>query len=511
MAATPDTPSVHYPWYKKEDTDAFFALFQNNIANFVIIAITMLGMGFPASIVFGQVLPGAAVAVMVGNFYYAWSAARLARREQRTDVTALSYGISTPVMFVFLFGVLLPAMQLTGDAELAWKVAVAACFISGAIEASISLIGRWVQHHLPRAAMLGAVAGVALTFIAGEMLFKTLEIPVIGLLVLAIIIVGLIGRVTMPFRIPTSLFAIVIGTALAYLIGATEEGQFSDAFTHLGFYPLLPTLAWFEGLGLLFTGMLAVLTVVLPITLYNAIETMNNVEAMEAAGDKYDVRECQAVDGAGTMIGALFGGVFPTTVYIATVGAKWMGAGRGYSILNGAVYAVATMFGLIAALAAIIPVSVVAPILVFVGMSMIATAFQSNDTRYYPAVALAMLPYFANYVMTRFNRGAGEVVSDISPAIVSLGQGAMFTAILIGAMTVSVIDHQFRRAAVFAGVAAGFSFIGLMHAPELAFYAAGDYMLGYLVMGALFLYFAWQQERLAAPRPVAGTPPSSTD
>ncbi|WP_027960885.1 uracil permease [Halomonas halodenitrificans] len=498
MAAPSGHSPVHYPWYKKEDTDAFFALFQNNIANFVIIAITMLGMGFPASIVFGQVLPGAAVAVMAGNFYYAWSAARLARRENRVDVTALSYGISTPVMFVFLFGVLLPAKQLTGDAQLAWKVAVAACFISGAIEAAISLIGRWVQHHLPRAAMLGAVAGVALTFIAGEMLFKTLEMPVIGLLVLAIIIVGLVARVAMPFRLPTSLFAILVGTAMAYLIGDAGGERFSDAFTHLGFYPLLPNLAWFEGLGLLFTGMLAVLTVVLPITLYNAIETMNNVEAMEAAGDKYDVRECQAVDGVGTMIGALFGGVFPTTVYIATVGAKWMGAGRGYSILNGVVYAVATMFGLIAALAAIIPVSVVAPILVFVGMSMIATAFQSNDTRYYPAVALAMLPYFANYVMTRFNRAAEETVTGISAGVVPLGQGAMFTAILLGAMTVAVIDHHFRRAATFAAVAAGFSFVGLMHAPKLAINAAGDYTLGYLVMGVLFLYFAWQEQRQSA-------------
>ncbi|NYS61288.1 NCS2 family permease [Vreelandella salicampi] len=485
--------STHYPWYKKEDTDAFFALFQNNIANFVIIAITMLGMGFPASIVYGQVLPGAAVAVMVGNFYYAWSAARLARKEQRTDVTALSYGISTPVMFVFLFGVLLPAKQLTGDAALAWKIAVAACFISGAIEAAISIIGRWVQYHLPRAAMLGAVAGVALTFIAGEMLFKTLEMPIIGLVVLAIIIVGLIARVSMPFRLPTSLFAIVVGTLMAYLIGDADGARFSDAFSHLGFYPLLPNLAWFEGLGLLFTSMLAVLTVVLPITLYNAIETMNNVEAMEAAGDKYDVRECQAVDGVGTMIGALFGGVFPTTVYIATVGAKWMGAGRGYSLLNGAVYAIATMFGLIAALAAIIPVSVVAPILVFVGISMIATAFQTNDTRYYPAVALAMLPYFANYVMTRFNRGAEEVVSDISNAIVIMGQGAMFMAIFLGAMTVSVIDHQFRRAAAFALIAAGFSWLGLMHAPKLALNAAPDFVVGYLAMAVLFAYFAFQQ------------------
>ncbi|NLC21860.1 MAG: NCS2 family permease, partial [Halomonadaceae bacterium] len=143
MATTP----VHYPWYKKEDTDAFFALFQNNIANFVIIAISMLSMGFPASIVFGQVLPGAAVAVMAGNFYYAWSAARLARKENRADVTALSYGISTPVMFVFLFGVLLPIKQMTGDAEMAWKVSVAACFISGAISAAVSLIGRWAQYH----------------------------------------------------------------------------------------------------------------------------------------------------------------------------------------------------------------------------------------------------------------------------------------------------------------------------------------------------------------------------
>lgn len=485
--------STRYPWYKKEDTDAFFALFQNNIANFIVIAITMLGMGFPASIVYGQVLPGAAIAVMVGNFYYAWSAARLARKENRTDVTALSYGISTPVMFVFLFGVLLPAKQLTGDTELAWKVAVAACFISGAIEAAISIIGRWVQYHLPRAAMLGAVAGVALTFIAGEMLFKTLEVPVIGLLVLAIIIVGLVARVSMPFKLPTSLFAIVVGTAMAYLIGDAGSERFSDAFTHLGFYSLLPNMAWFEGLGLLFSGMLAVLTVVLPITLYNAIETMNNVEAMEAAGDKYDVRECQAVDGVGTMVGALFGGVFPTTVYIATVGAKWMGAGRGYSLLNGAVYALATMTGLIAALAAIIPVSVVAPILVFVGMSMIATAFQANDTRYYPAVALAMLPYFANYIMTRFNRGAGEVVSDISSAIVVMGQGAMFMAILLGAMTVSVIDHQFRRAAVFAAIASGFSFVGLMHAPKLAFNAAPDFMLGYLAMALLFMYFSFQE------------------
>lgn len=50
-----------YPWFIKEDINAFFALFQNNLANFVVIAITMLAMGYPARIVFGMVIPGASI------------------------------------------------------------------------------------------------------------------------------------------------------------------------------------------------------------------------------------------------------------------------------------------------------------------------------------------------------------------------------------------------------------------------------------------------------------------
>lgn len=73
----------------------------------------------------------------------------------------------------------------------------------------------------------------------------------------------------------------------------------------------------------------------------------------------------------------------------------------------------------------------------------------------------------------------------------------MFMAIFLGAMTVSVIDHQFRRAAAFAVMAAGFSFVGLMHAPELAFNAAPDFVMGYLAMAVLFIYFEWQRHREA--------------
>ncbi|WP_134704023.1 NCS2 family permease [Ammoniphilus sp. YIM 78166] len=485
-----------YPWYKKEDTDAFFALFQNNLANFVVIAVTMLGMGFPAGIVFGKVIPGAAVAVLVGNLYYAHLANRLAHREKRTDVTALSYGISTPVMFIFLFGVLLPAKTLTGDPEMAWKIALAACFLSGLIEALVSFSGNWIRDHLPRAAMLGALAGVAITFIAGEMLFKTFELPVVGLLVLAIIILGIVGKIAMPFRIPASLFAIVIGTALAYVLGQASPEKVTEGLSHIGFYPILPSLDFFDGFTYLFGAMIGLFAVLLPITIYNAIETMNNVEAVAVTGDRYDVKECQAVDGVGTMLGAVFGGPFPTTVYIASIGSKWMGAGRGYSILNGIVYLLAAMFGLVAAMSAIIPVAVVAPILVFVGVSMVSTAFQSNETKYFPAVAIAMLPYVSNYLMTRFNGKAGDVVEGISTGIVPLGQGAMFTGIILGAITVFIIDRNFKNAAVFSLVGAVLSYIGLMHAPSLAIGAASDFALGYVIMGLFFVFymFAYKQE-----------------
>ncbi|MFA9556049.1 NCS2 family permease [Evansella sp. AB-rgal1] len=485
--------TVHYPWFKKEDTDAFFALFQNNLANFVIITVTMLGLGFPASIVFGKVIPGAAVAVIFGNLYYAWMANRLAKKENRANVTALSYGISTPVMFIFLFGVLVPANVFTEDPELAWRIALAAAFISGLIEVLASFTGKWIQRNLPRAAMLGALAGVALAFIAGEMLFKTLEMPIVGLFVLAVILVGIVGKISLPFKIPASLFAIVIGTILAFGLGYADVAAIGEGFSNLGFYPLLPSLAVFEGFTYLFGAMIALLAVILPITIYNAVETMNNVEAMSAEGDSYDVRECQAVDGVGTMLGAVFGGMFPTTVYIASVGSKYMGAGRGYSILNAVVFFFAAMFGVIAALSAIIPVAVVAPILVYVGTSMVASAFSTNDKKYYIAVAIAMLPYFANYLMTRFNGNNPEMIANLSSGIVPLGQGAMFTAILLGAITVFIIDQQFHKAAIFSLVAAFLSFVGLMHAPSLQFGAATEYAIGYTLI-ALFFGAYWLKD-----------------
>lgn len=484
-----------YPWFVKEDIDGFFALFQNNLANFVVIAISLIGMGYPAHLVYGKIIPGAAISVLFGNFYYAHMAKKLSEKENRSDVTALSYGISTPVMFIYLFGIMAPALALTNNPELAWKIGMAATFLGGLVETLGSLIGNFVRKHLPRAAMLGALSGVAFSVIGGQMFFHTFESPVIGMVSMVIILIGFIGKKAMPFKIPTSLFAIIIGTVLAYALRETTVSHLTAGFSSVGFYPPLPTLGMLDGFGHLFGPLISLLAVIIPISVYNFIETLNNVEAMSSAGDDYNVSEVQLADGLGTIVGSLFGGTFPTTIYMSSVSAKWTNARRGYSILNGVVFFFASTFGIIAVLSEVIPLSVIAPILVFVGMSMIVQTFSSVESKHFPAVILAMFPYLANFLQSKFANAAPDALNSVSSAIVPLGQGAMFTALIWGAILVFIIDNKYGRASILAVVGFVLSAIGLMHAPELSFFYNPSFAIGYLAIAVIFAYYYQIEKR----------------
>ena len=75
------------------------------------------------------------------------------------------------------------------------------------------------------------------------------------------------------------------------------------------------------------------LTIVIPVEIYNFIETMDNVEAANAAGDNYSVRETQFADGICTMLSAICGGVVPNTVWLGHAGLKKAKAGVGYALV----------------------------------------------------------------------------------------------------------------------------------------------------------------------------------
>src|ERR1044072_8129567 len=97
-------------WFVRGDIDGFFGLALDNLVQLLLIdALCRFVLGFPPELVYGRILPGAAISILVGNLAYSLQARRLAERTGRTDVCALPYGINTVSLFAHVFLVMLPA------------------------------------------------------------------------------------------------------------------------------------------------------------------------------------------------------------------------------------------------------------------------------------------------------------------------------------------------------------------------------------------------------------------
>src|SRR5688572_3771630 len=167
-------------WFVRGDVDGFFGLALDNLVQLLLIdALCRHVLGFPDALLYGRVLPGVAVSLLVGNIYYAAAARRVAAETGRTDVCALPYGINTVSLFGHVFLVMLPAKLLaeaSGAADpshVAWQAGLAATLGSGAIELVGSLGAEYLRRWTPRAALLATLAGIALGFISLGFLFRT--------------------------------------------------------------------------------------------------------------------------------------------------------------------------------------------------------------------------------------------------------------------------------------------------------------------------------------------------
>ena len=157
--------TYNYKLYNRSDFNAFWALFTDNLVNLLILSgVCQFVFQMPAEIVFGRIVPGAAVAILAGVVVYTLMAKWVANKQGK-DVTALPYGISTPVMFVYLFGVIGPIFWATGDSLLAWQVGIGAGFMGGIVAAFGAIVGPFLKRITPRAGMLGTLCGIALVFI----------------------------------------------------------------------------------------------------------------------------------------------------------------------------------------------------------------------------------------------------------------------------------------------------------------------------------------------------------
>src|SRR5499427_4669057 len=219
------------PWFVRGDIDGFFGLALDNLVQLLLIdTLCRFVLGFPPDLVYGRVLPGAAVSILLGNLFYAVQAKRLAERTGRTDVCALPYGINTVSLIAHVFLIMLPAKALAirsgaaDPARIAWQAGLVATLSSGLIEIAGAFVAERVRKATPRAALLSTLAGIALAFISGGFLFRTFAVPIVGLSTFGIVMLTYFGRVRFKGHLPGGMVAVGLGTLLAWSIGIAPVG-----------------------------------------------------------------------------------------------------------------------------------------------------------------------------------------------------------------------------------------------------------------------------------------------
>src|SRR4029077_1082636 len=204
-------------WISRGDIDGFFGLALDNLVQLLLIdTLCRAVLGFPADLVYGRVLPGAAVSILVGNLFYAFQAKQLAERTGRTDVCALPYGINTVSLFAHVFLVMLPAKVLAtaagaaDPARVAWQAGLFATLSSGLIELAAAPIAERVRKATPRAALLSTLRRIALSLISLGLLYRAFAPPLVGLTTLAIVMLTYFGRVRFKGRLPGGVLAVAL-------------------------------------------------------------------------------------------------------------------------------------------------------------------------------------------------------------------------------------------------------------------------------------------------------------
>jgi AGZA family xanthine/uracil permease-like MFS transporter len=498
-------------WFVRKDLDGFFGLMIDNLIQLIlIVSLCRELIHLPDEYIFGRILPGAAISILFGNFFYAWQARQLARETGREDVTALPYGINTVSLFAFVFFIMLPIYLETKDPVWAWKVGLVACFLNGVIEIVGAFIAESVRRVTPRAALLSALAGIAITFISMDFTFKIFARPLVALLPMAVIFVAYFSHQRLPLGLPGGIAAIAIGTVLGWALG-TMSGKSVAA----GYSPVLPA---FSG-GSLWQALtdpafLNYFSVIFPMGIFNVVGSLQNIESAEAAGDRYRTFPSLMANGIGSVVAALFGSAFPTTIYIGHPGWKRLGARSGYSALNGIFISLLCLTGTIQGVLGFIPLEAGIGILLYIGIVIVAQSFQETPKEHAPAVALGIVPALAGWGLLMVETGlraAGKSLFEVGLSgfsqeslaihgMISLERGFIFTSMILAAIGVALIERRFSRAGAWSLAAALLSASGIIHAYKLTaggvtsyfgLMAAPEFFVGYLLLAVLFFLIGW--------------------
>ncbi len=491
--------------WQRSDINGYFGLFTNNITNILVLTgLLLYAVRLPEELVFGRILPAVGLAIFMCSSFYFYQGYLMAKREGRDTVTALPSGISVPHMFLIVFMIILPVNLKTGNPIIAWQAGMAWCFLEGVVECLGAFLGKFIRRVVPRAALLGSLAGVSITYILGNGAIQSFEVGYISFASFAVILLGFVAKKKMPFNLPAGLVAIVLGTILGWISGYMSADGLASSFSNIGFYPPIPAFSD------LFVGMSAAsgyLIAAIPMGIYNFLESIDNLESAEVAGDKYPTSTLLLADGLTSMVSAMFGNVVPTAIYIGHPGWKSIGARLGYTALTGVSVLLISVFGIGSVLITIIPVVALLPILIYIGMLIGSQAFMHVPQKHFPAVILGIMPWLADWGKTLIGNAvatAGGNIAELSQeAFVQngiyyrgfevIGNGAIVIGVIWATLLVYLLENKTKNVLILCTVAATLTFFGIIHSPSVGFFMEPGICLGYLLVGAISLALSKQE------------------
>jgi AGZA family xanthine/uracil permease-like MFS transporter len=504
------------------DWNAFFGFGTNILVNLLTLTgLLLFVLKMPPEIVFGRILPATGLMLCLSTIYYAWLAYKLAAKTGRSDVCALPSGTSVPHMFVVVFVIMLPITLQSGDPVKGWEAGLTWVFLQSFVLMIGGFIGPWIRKITPRAALLGTLAGVSITFISMKPAVEIFLTPVIGLTCFAVILLSWFGGVK--YRgVPAGLVAIAVGTAIAWgsnLFGLNYGGMttaaFGEALKGFGFNVPLPAFGHVFG-GFEYLGILLVTAI--PFGIYDLVEALDNVESAEVAGDSFPTTRVLCADGVISLIGCVMGNPFINAVYIGHPGWKSMGGRIGYSAATGVAVIFLTWFGIVSVMLAFIPTVAILPILLYIGMLIGAQAFQETPKRHAPAIVLSLAPHLAHWVVTLMTgalAGAGTILATLGPekkaellkamnnegvmfhGLEILGGGSILGGLILGSIAVFIIDRNFFKAGAFSITGGVLTFFGFMHGDRLGISQSPTVAASYLIVG--FVLVAASKFAVASP------------
>jgi adenine/guanine/hypoxanthine permease len=480
-----------------------------NLAQMVIPVFLLAPVGIPVVFSVARLLPGYALGFLIGSLGLVRLAANLARREERSNVTAHVYGNNVPAIIAYTLSIMLPVYLETHDANRAWEVGAAAVVWTGIIKLAAAPFAGAIRAFIPAPASMTVFGSAMYSYLALVLLQRVFDQPLVGLVALAIIAVSVLANVPITkLRIPPFIVAWAVPLMVSLAIG----------YVHPVWQSMSPGFPWsltaepLRGMALA----LPYLSVIAPMAIYQVLQDIASVAGAAAAGDDYDSRAVLACDGLGTLVCGLAGSVITPVIYAMHPPYKAIGARIAFALWTPIVFLAVVMSGLTVVISQLFPWPILAAMIAYVSVGVGMATIRRVDSRYLSVVLLGFVLPAGAVVATAMNSALPALqLSAANPgvqaaldrsiywsSIQGLGNGFLFLVLVVASMIAEMIDRRFGRAAVWCVVAAVFSWFGLMHSAVISWAAQPVYAEGWLAAAVIVYSATWWRGDSATEIPI---------